>query len=85
MPNIEYFKAPERPTHRYRVKATGETGSALSGAHSSRVVGRLVTIGPDLNVRVIDLCHDSSGEIRTYREEFLEVIAVEDKTKQARG
>lgn len=75
MPNFQILESPQRRTRRYRVKANGETGSALSGSHGGKSIGRLVTIGGDLNVQVIDLCHDATGEVRTYRAEYLEEIA----------
>ena len=74
MPNVQIFTSPKRENRRYRVIATGETGTAVSGDHGGRNVGRLVTIGADLNVRVVDICHDETGEIRTYRENFVEEI-----------
>jgi hypothetical protein len=74
MPNIVHaFSSPERKFQRYKVKATGETGSGVSD-NGNRNVGRLATIGPELNVRLIDLCDDKTGEVRTYRAEFLEQI-----------
>jgi hypothetical protein len=74
MPNlVQTFSSPERKVQRYKVKATGETGSGVSD-NGSRNVGRLVTIGPELNIQLIDICDDRSGEVRTYRAEFLEKI-----------
>lgn len=67
------FSSPERKTQRYRVKATGETGSGVSD-NGSWNVGRLATIGPELNIQLIDLCDDITGEVRTYRAEYLEQI-----------
>ncbi|WP_416403466.1 hypothetical protein [Arthrobacter sp. LFS091] len=75
MPNIqESFSGPNRQERRYTIKATGETGSALSSTHGGTNVGRYATIGKDLNVTVIDICLDETGEIRTYRQEFLEEV-----------
>jgi hypothetical protein len=75
MPNlvVETFRSPERKTHRYKVKATGETGAGVSD-NGSRNVGRLATIGPELNIQLIDICDDKTGEVRTFRAEFLELI-----------
>lgn len=74
MPNlIQTFSSPERKIQRFKVEATGETGSGVSD-NGSRNVGRLATIGPELNVSLIDLCDDKTGEVRTYRAEFLEKI-----------
>lgn len=74
MPNIQYFSSPERKTQRFRVKATGEIGSALSNSHGSHAISRLATIGPELNVQIIDLCVDTTGEVRSYRAEYLEDV-----------
>jgi hypothetical protein len=74
MPNFQILKSPQRRTRRYKVNATGEAGSALNGLDGGTSIGRLVTIGDDLNVQVIDLCDDATGEVRTYRAEFLEEI-----------
>jgi hypothetical protein len=73
MPNVQIFTSPERKVQRYKVKATGETGAGVSD-HGSRNVGRLATIGPELNVQLIDICDDKTGEVRTFRAEFLELI-----------
>jgi hypothetical protein len=73
MPNVQILSSPERNVQRYKVKATGETGSGVSD-NGSRNVGRLATIGPELNIQLIDICHEETGEVRTYRAEFLEKI-----------
>lgn len=74
MPEMQFFPSPERKIQRFRVKATGETGSGVSD-NGSRNVGRLVTIGPEMNIQLIDVCHDETGEVRTYRAEYLERIS----------
>jgi hypothetical protein len=74
MPNVQIFGSPERKVQRYKVKATGETGSGVSH-NGSRNVGRLATIGPELNIQLIDICDDKTGEVRTYRAEFLQKVA----------
>lgn len=74
MPNlIETFRSPDRKTRRYRVNATGDTGSAVSDNGSQNVV-RLAAIGPHFNIQLIDLCDDNTGEVRTYRADRLEEI-----------
>lgn len=73
MPEMQIFKTQERKVQRYKVKATGETGAGISD-NGSRNVGRLATIGPELNVQLIDICDDTTGEVRTFRAEFLERI-----------
>lgn len=65
---------PNQPLHRFKVKATGETGAAVSENGYGHVIGRSVSIGPRQNVLVIDLCDDQTGEIRTFRADFLERI-----------
>lgn len=75
MPNVEVFSSPKRQDRKFRIKATGEVGSALSQDHGNRNVGRYVTIGEELNVTVIDISLDETGEVRTYRKEFLEEVA----------
>lgn len=50
MPNMRVLSGPKRQDRKFRVKATGETGSALSQDHGSANVGRYVTIGEELNV-----------------------------------
>jgi len=74
MPNMQVFKGPEHKNRRFRITATGETGSALSSTRGGTSIGRSVTIGPELNVHVTDICDDKTGEIRTFRTEFLEEI-----------
>jgi hypothetical protein len=74
MPNTQVFSGPKRQNRKFRVTATSETGSALSQAHGSTNVGRYVTIGGELNVTVIDISLDGTGEVRTYRQEFLEEV-----------
>lgn len=74
MPHVQMFNSPERKTHRYKVKATGETGSGVSD-NGSRNVGRLATIGPKLNIQLIDVCDDVTGEVRTFRADYLEELA----------
>lgn len=66
--------SPKQIERRFRVIATGEEGSAVSENGASSIIDRLVTIGPEWNIRVIDLCHDETGEIRTYRSDRLEEI-----------
>ncbi|MGC7152966.1 hypothetical protein [Paenarthrobacter ureafaciens] len=79
MPNLrEEFSTPRRNVQRYRVKATNETGTALSETNGLDNVGRLVTIGNAFNVPVIDLCDDNTGEIRTFRADRLERIEATD-------
>jgi hypothetical protein len=75
MPNltVETFRTPERQTRRFKVKATGDIGSAVS-ENGSREVTRLAAIGSQLNIQLIDLCDDDTGEVRTYRAEYLEEI-----------
>jgi hypothetical protein len=73
MPDVQIFTSPERKAQRYKVKATGETGAGVSD-NGSRNVGRLATIGPELNIQLIDICDDHTGEVRTFRSEFLELI-----------
>ncbi|MFE4197259.1 hypothetical protein ACFRJ9_15450 [Paenarthrobacter sp. NPDC056912] len=72
---MEIFNGPKMVDRRFRVPATGETGLALSGSHGGTSIGRKVTIGDDLNVSVIDVCLDEAGEVRTYRQAFLEEVA----------
>lgn len=74
MPKTQVFSGPRRQNRKFRVKATGETGPALSQDHGSTNVGRYVTIGEELNVTVIDISLDGTGEVRTYRQEFLEEV-----------
>lgn len=75
MPNmtVEHFSSPQRKLRRFRVKATGETGTALS-EHGTGNVHRMATMGPALNVALIDLCNDATGEVRTFRAEYLEEV-----------
>lgn len=75
MPNlIQTLTSAPYAIERYRIKSTGETGTGVSTSDGNRNVGRLATIGDKLNVSVIDLCLDASGEIRTYRADVLERI-----------
>lgn len=74
MPNMQVFNGPKRVERRFKVKATGEIGLALSGSRGGTSIGRQVTIGDNLNVNVIDVCLDETGEVRTYRQEFLEEV-----------
>ncbi|MFD0046971.1 hypothetical protein ACFVGV_17455 [Pseudarthrobacter scleromae] len=71
MPNVQIFNTLKRKVQHFKVKATGETGAGVSD-NGSRNVGRVATIGPELNVQLIDICDDTTGEVRTYRAEFLE-------------
>lgn len=61
MPKTQIFSGPKRQNRKFRVKATGETGSALSQDHGSTNVGRYVTIGEELNVTVIDISLGDRG------------------------
>ncbi|WP_248760214.1 hypothetical protein [Pseudarthrobacter sp. SSS035] len=74
MPNVQIFTTPERRIQRYKVKATGDTGTGVSSSNGSRNVGRLATIGRELNIQLIDICDDKTGEVRTFRAEFLDLI-----------
>ena len=74
VPNMEVFATPKWRTQRFRVTATGETGTGVSESNATRNVGRLATIGDKLNVLVIDVCLDETGEVRTYRQDKLEQL-----------
>lgn len=76
MPNLTRetdHGAPRAP--RFKIKATGDTGTAVSENGRPGLIGRLVSMGPKNNIRVIDLCDDASGEIRTYLAEKLEEVS----------
>lgn len=74
MPNIRTsWETPKRQTRRYKVKATGEVGSSVS-KNGLQTGDRLVALGSTNNIRVIDLCLDETGEIRTFRAEYLEEL-----------
>ncbi|MFF1828972.1 hypothetical protein [Paenarthrobacter sp. NPDC058040] len=79
MPNlIETFTSSPYKTRRYRIKATGEIGTGVASSNGGRNVGRLATIGDKLNISVIDLCLDATGEIRTFRADVVEQITEEE-------
>ena len=63
----------EPELRRFRVRETEETCSAVT-AQGSEKIRRLVSIGPNLNVNVIDLCDDKTGEIRTFKADALEEL-----------
>lgn len=69
---------PREPTaRRYRIKATGQTGAVVS-YDGNTGVGRVAAIGSEL-IHLIDLCDDVTGEVRTFRAEFLEQIDVDSE------
>lgn len=74
MPNIQVINSPQKRDLRFRVKATGETGTAVSSSNGTSSIGRLASIGSEWNVRVIDICIDDTGEIRSFRADHLEDV-----------
>ena len=75
MPNLQRTgTGPTRRGRRFKVKATGEVGTGLSSTNGISNVGRYATIGLEMNVTVIDLCMDETGEIRTFRLDYLEEL-----------
>lgn len=75
MPGLQNFSNPSPRTRRYRVKDTGETGSAVSSNGAPTVTSHMVTIGDKMNIQVVDLCIDNTGEIRTYLADRLDEIS----------
>lgn len=74
-----YPLAQENPTVRFKIKATGETGSAVAPNDRPAQIHQAVCIGPKHNVLVIDLCLDDSGEIKRFLAEKLEEITEDNE------